>query len=172
MGDVPEGSRSLWCHCYGVCFYQGTFIPQKGGFLPEALLVISGSFVASKPRERNPERQLMCYRIISDKISELLVEGRESMVTYLKTLIYIQDASCAGLRVWPAILDISAGFEFLFASRGFSLSGLGYLGVAWGWRRGVRMGGWEERSGWKPVFVAPWEVICVVASELSVGTAV
>ncbi|XP_055429396.1 insulin-like growth factor-binding protein 2 isoform X2 [Bubalus kerabau] len=50
----------------------------------------------------------MCCRIISDKISELLVEGRESMVTYLKTLIYIQDASCAGLRVWPAILDISA----------------------------------------------------------------
>ena len=52
----------------------------------------------------------MCCRIISDKISELLVEGKESMVTYLKTLIYIQDTSCAGLRVWPAILDISAGF--------------------------------------------------------------
>ena len=108
--DVPEGSRSLWCHCYALCFYQGIFIPQKGGFLPEALLVISGSFVASKPRERNQGRQLMCCRIISDKISELLVEGKESMVTYLKTLIYIQDTSCAGLRVWPAILDISAGF--------------------------------------------------------------
>lgn len=86
--------------------------PRRGGFLPEAPLVISGSFVASKPRECNQERQLMCCRIISDKISELLVEGRESMVTYLKTLIYIQDASCAGLRVWPAILDISAGLSF------------------------------------------------------------
>ena len=52
----------------------------------------------------------MGCRIISDKIGELLVEGKKSMVTYLKTLINIQDASCAGLRVWPAILDISAGF--------------------------------------------------------------
>ena len=67
----------------------------------------------------------MCCRFISYKISELLVEGKESMVTYLKTLIYIQDTSCAGLRVWPAILDIFAGFQFLSASFGFNLSGLG-----------------------------------------------
>lgn len=42
------------------------------------------------------------------------------MVTYLKTLIYIQDASCAGLRVWLAISGIFAGFRFLSASSGFS----------------------------------------------------
>lgn len=98
------------CESDGMELWNEKLEPQKGGFLPEALLVISGSFVASKPRERNQGRQLMCCRIISDKISELLVEGKESMVTYLKTLIYIQDTSCAGLRVWPAILDISAGF--------------------------------------------------------------
>ena len=51
VGDVPEGRRGLWCHCSALCFHQGTFVPQKGGFLSEALLVIAGSFVASKPRK-------------------------------------------------------------------------------------------------------------------------
>lgn len=63
------------------------------------------------------------------------------MVTYLKTLIYIQDASCAGLRVWLAISGIFAGFRFLSASSGFSFVRPGVSeSSAMGWRRGWQKG--------------------------------
>lgn len=64
------------------------------------------------------------------------------MVTYLKTLIYIQDTSCAGLRVWPAVLDIFADFKFLFVSR-VRFVRLVYLGAVLGEEAHEEEGGGE-----------------------------
>jgi hypothetical protein len=76
------------------------------------------------------------------------------MVTYLKTLIYIQCTSCAGLRVWLAILDIVAGFKCIL---GIQCVRLEYLEAVLGIekRPAEREGDGRDCKG---QFVALWEL--------------
>lgn len=84
------------------------------------------------------------------------------MVTYLKTLIYIQDASCAGLRVWLAISGIFAGFRFLSASSGFSFVRPAVSEQCYGMEKRLAEGEGSGREiGRIPsISVTQWELDC------------